>query len=163
MQISAGSKNPAKWQAVSEVFKEYEVIAMDTPSLVSGQPFSDAETREGAVNRAFAGMGANRIGIGLEGGVMYSGRQLYLCNWGALVTPDKQIYTASGARIALPKTVTVQLESGAELGLVMEAYTDNRDVRKKEGAIGIFTNGRISRKDMFIHVVQMLRGQWECK
>ncbi|MFC0300945.1 DUF84 family protein [Virgibacillus soli] len=163
MKIIIGSKNPAKMEAVKTVFSDAVVEADSVPSDVSAQPFSDEETREGAINRAKAcsKRHENTIGIGLEGGVMYVGKQLFLCNWGALVTEEGNVFTASGARIALPTEIEEQLKFGTELGDVMDAYAKKQDVRKKEGAIGIFTNDLVSRSDMFVHVVQLLRGQWE--
>ncbi len=163
MQIRVGSKNPAKIKAVAQVFPEAEVIGMDVPSHVAAQPFSDHETKLGAVNRAKQCSNVNPpfIGIGLEGGVMRMDDEMYLCNWGALVTPDSRIYTASGAKIPLPKEIKSQLDVGEELGYIMDAYVQKKDVRKQEGAIGIFTNGHITRSDMFEHVVKILRGQWE--
>lgn len=162
MKIVVGSKNQAKWKAVQEVFTEGHVVHADVPSMVSKQPFSDQETRNGAINRAMrcADVDTNAIGIGLEGGVVYVAGQLYLCNWGALVTKGRDIYTASGARIALPSGITDKLEAGYELGDIMDDYAGKQKVRTNEGAIGIFTNESISRKAMFVHVVHLLRGQW---
>lgn len=163
MNIVIGSKNPAKIKAVQAVFPGNEVTSMDVPSNVSAQPFSDEETMRGAINRAqqCARLNPSQIGIGLEGGVMYVDNKLYVCNWGALVTPNNQVFTASGARIALPQEFAEKLSSGVELGDVMDEYAKKTDVRKREGAIGIFTNELISRSEMFVHVVKLLRGQWE--
>lgn len=163
MTVIVGSTNSAKVNAVQAVFPSDTVIAKNVPSNVSSQPFSDEETREGAINRAIQCMKSapNAIGIGLEGGVMYVGGQLFLCNWGALVTSIGEIYTASGARILLPDAIKEQLEQGIELGEVMDMYMNKSGIRYQEGAIGIFTNNLISRKDMFTHVVTLLKGQWE--
>jgi inosine/xanthosine triphosphatase len=35
------------------------------------------------------------------------------------------------------------------------------DVRKNKGAIGVFTNGQISRAEMFSHIMRLLIGQYE--
>ncbi|ALX48416.1 DUF84 family protein [Lentibacillus amyloliquefaciens] len=163
MELVIGSGNPAKIAAVNDVFTEDEVFSRDVPSLVSSQPFSDEETRKGAINRAAGSLKANSadIGIGLEGGVMYVEDDLYLCNWGALITRDHVSFTAAGARILLPKEIEHELKIGNELGDVMDGYAKRENVRKKEGAVGIFTNDRISRKAMFAHVVKLLHGQWE--
>jgi len=163
MKIIIGSQNPTKWKAVQDIFAEHQIDTKDVPSLVSPQPFSDEETREGAINRALqcAQASPEAIGLGLEGGVMHVHDQLYLCNWGALVTPDKKVYTASGARVVLPPDIEAQLKKGNELGDMMDSYAHKQAVRNNEGAIGIFTNDLISRKDMFIHAVRLLRGQWE--
>lgn len=163
LKIYVGSKNPTKVDSVKRVFPEAEVVGMEVESKVAAQPFSDEETLEGAVNRAreCASHHKSKMGIGLEGGVMEIEDDLYLCNWGALVDEKENVYSASGARIRLPDEVKAGLEKGKELGDVMDEYADKHDVRKNEGAIGIFTNGLIHREDMFTHVVQLLKGQWE--
>ncbi|MEN1968177.1 DUF84 family protein [Lentibacillus sp. N15] len=163
MKITIGSNNPTKIKAVQEVFATHTVQAMNASSSVSAQPFSDEETREGAINRALECVRRNpeSIGIGLEGGVMYVEDQLYLCNWGAMVDRDKNTFTASGARIPLPEAVHSELCKGHELGDVMDQYAKKQEVRKKEGAIGIFTNEIVTRQEMFSHLVKLLRGQWE--
>ncbi|MFD1415281.1 DUF84 family protein [Oceanobacillus jeddahense] len=161
--VIIGSKNPTKVQAVRNIFQTSEVNSLDVPSNVSIQPFSDEETRMGAVNRAkaCAASSSGAIGIGLEGGVMYVDETLFLCNWGALATGDGKLYTASGARIAIPKEIEEELKITGELSTVMDAYTKKENVRSHEGAIGIFTNNCITREDMFTHVVQLLKGQYE--
>lgn len=163
MKVIVGSKNKAKVKAVSQVFLTDTVIAKNTVSDVSAQPFTDEETRLGAINRAKHSVVLNEdnIGIGLEGGVMYIGEELYLCNWGALVTNERYVYTASGARILLPNELAKQLKRGIELGDLIDNYTNKSDVRSNEGTIGIFTNGIVSREEMFAHVVKLLKGQWE--
>ncbi|WP_077621256.1 DUF84 family protein [Sediminibacillus massiliensis] len=163
MKITVGSLNPAKVNSVRNVFPDAEIKEMDVSSKVSLQPFSDEETLEGAVNRARECASSNQsdIGIGLEGGVMEIGDELFLCNWGALVNHQGDTYLASGARIPLPTEVAEQLQKGIELGPVMDEYSQKQDVRKKEGAVGIFTNELISREEMFTHVLKLLKGQYE--
>lgn len=163
MNIVIGSKNPTKIKAVQSVFQGYQVGSLDAQSNVSAQPFSDKETRLGAINRAkaCAKSDENIIGIGLEGGVMELNDDLYLCNWGAIVTDKNKEFTASGARIILPVEIANQLKSGSELGDVMDHFTHKSGIRNKEGAIGVFTNDLISRETMFMHVVALLKGQWE--
>ncbi|WP_186578338.1 DUF84 family protein [Aquibacillus kalidii] len=163
MKIHIGSKNPTKIKAVSNVFKDWEIESVNVESKVSLQPYSDDETLEGAINRArqCAQMSKNLLGIGLEGGVMEVGSELFLCNWGALINETGEVFVASGARIPLPKEISKQLEKGIELGDVMDDYTKKTDIRKHEGAIGIFTNNIVSREEMFTHVVKLLKGQYD--
>lgn len=163
MKIIIGSSNPTKIAAVQDVFSDNEIISLDVPSNVSPQPFTDEETRQGAINRAeqCAVTSPEAIGVGLEGGVMYIDQQLYLCNWGALVTPCNKVFTASGARILLPVEIANQLKAGSELGHLMDEYALKKEVSKREGAIGIFSNNLVTRKEMFAHVVTLLKGQWE--
>ncbi|WP_080875010.1 DUF84 family protein [Oceanobacillus timonensis] len=162
-RITIGSENPTKIAAVKNIYHDFEVRSLQVPSGVSAQPFSDEETQLGAMNRAkaCAASSADGIGIGLEGGVMYVGDTLFLCNWGALATEDGKLYTASGARIALPKEIEDGLQTAGELSVVMDEYTKKENVRSQEGAIGIFTNNLVSRENMFTHVVQLLKGQYD--
>lgn len=163
MTIIIASTNPTKVNAVKEVFINQTVSAKDIPSLVSNQPLTDIETLTGALNRAKQAAKVENaiIGIGLEGGVMEIENQIYLCNWGALVDQTGAEFIAGGARIPLPVEITTALKEGKELGDLMDFYAQKKNVSKKQGAIGIFTNELIGRKDMFIHVLQLLKGQYK--
>lgn len=162
MDIIIGSMNRAKVNAVETVFTDGQIIQMKVSSDVSAQPLTSKETREGAINRAkhCSQQTPNAICIGLEGGVTMIDDTLYLCSWGALVVNNK-IYTAGGPNIPLPNTFVEPLYNGVELAKLMESYTNLKDVRHREGAIGIFTNGQISRSELFAHIVQLLKGQME--
>lgn len=165
MKIAIGTKNRAKIQAVKNVFgADADIIGIDVPSGVSEQPFSDEETITGAINRAKEAIvkTSRPIGIGLEGGVTETPFGLVLCNWGAIVVEGEQKpFIAGGARILLPEVISERLRKGEELGPVMAEFCKKENVRSHEGAIGIFTNGRINRDDMFTHVVKILKGQLE--
>lgn len=164
MKIIIGSKNPAKITAVKNSFLQQngQFISMDIPSGVSAQPFTDEETIQGAINRAMGALkqGNGDIGIGLEGGVQETSHGLLICNWGALAAIDREPIIAGGARFLLPEEVAVRLRAGEELGPVMDDYAQMKNVRKHEGAVGIFTNGLINRVDMFTHLMNLLVGQY---
>lgn len=168
MKIGIGTLNAAKRAAVQHAWTKnidqpIEFIQMDVPSLVSAQPLSDEETVKGAINRSRAVIAQSdcEVGIGLEGGVKWVGDQLYLCNWGALITQRGDVFTASGAGVPLPTEIEVGIKDGIELGPLMDAYTNRQGIRHNEGAIGVFTNGLITRSDMFEHIVVQLIGQWQ--
>ncbi len=162
-KIVIGSLNPAKINAVKSVFVSNEVEGYDANSQVSAQPMNDKETRSGAIHRAkeSAQVSPGYLGIGLEGGITVDEGVCYLINWGALVDEHGHIFVASGARIPLPDEVSKPVLDGEELGIVMDRYAQKNNVRKNEGAIGIFTNGVVDRSMMFQHVVQLLKGQYE--
>lgn len=164
MRVAIGSKNKTKIGAVENVFKSMnpEICAVNVPSGVSAQPFSDEETMVGAKNRAYAALmeAESDIGIGLEGGVMETSEGLLLCNWGALKLKDGSEFIASGARILLPEEISHGLRQGFELAHVIDEYTSKHDVRSNEGAIGIFTKSLVQREEMFIHIVKLLVGQY---
>ncbi|MFD1777584.1 DUF84 family protein [Fredinandcohnia salidurans] len=164
IQIAIGTKNPAKVDAIIQGFAGIEAKFHQTSvsSGVSAQPFSDEETIQGAINRAKSALEkeGTDIGIGLEGGVVETEFGMFLCNWGAIVDKDNDPIIAGGARILLPSEIARELKKGIELGDVMEDFTKQKDIRKAEGAIGIFTNQYVNRKDMFTHVVKLLIGQF---
>ncbi|SDH72580.1 inosine/xanthosine triphosphatase [Alteribacillus bidgolensis] len=162
--IAIGSKNNAKIQAAANVFprEEYIVKGYSVDTAVSDQPFSEEETKKGAVHRSKAALAMDAvIGIGLEGGVEPMEDGLYLCSWGALADEKGRLFTAAGAKILLPEEVAEGLYKGEELKTMMEAYTNKKGVSHNEGAVGIFSNGFISRADMFAHIVWLLYGQWK--
>lgn len=167
MKILIGTYNRAKTKAVHTISSLYypnvEFENKEVASLVSEQPMSDKETRQGAVNRATQLMSHSDalFGIGLEGGVNEIEGVMYICNWGALYTNDGKLFTATGAGVPLPEEIAVQLRAGAELGPVMNVYTNKNNIRHEEGAIGIFTNGLVKRDDMFEHIMLLLIGQYE--
>jgi inosine/xanthosine triphosphatase len=165
VKIAIGTKNPAKIKAGELAGRELsaELISIDVPSEVSEQPFSDEETIEGALNRAKNAMRETQadFGLGLEGGVVKTPYGLFICNWGALVTKENKSFVSGGARIKLPDEIADELYSGRELGPVMDEYTKKQDIRKSEGAVGIFSNGRIKRDRMFEHIIELLVGQYE--
>nr|WP_263325391.1 DUF84 family protein [Neobacillus sp. Marseille-Q6967] len=167
MKIIIGSNNPAKIAAVKSAFqyRQSEFLSLDIPSGVSEQPFSDEETIKGAINRALGALerGKGDIGIGLEGGVQETTYGLVLCNWGALASKELEPIIAGGARFLLPEEIAVRLRAGEELGPVMDDYAAKENVRKNEGAVGIFTNGLINRAGMFSHIMNLLVGQYHYK
>lgn len=156
------SLNQAKVTAVKEVYPLSEVKALTYPSHVREQPRSDEETRQGAINRAMNALSDNKdaICIGLEGGVMELEGKLYLTSWGALAEEGKELLTAAGLRIELPKHFKETLKN-SELSELIDAYTKTVNTREGLGAIGVFTNEHIERKDLFKQILISLKGQLE--
>ncbi|MGG4166181.1 DUF84 family protein [Rossellomorea vietnamensis] len=167
LNIAIGTTNPAKVQAIQKAFgeqyNEVQFECLKTESRVSEQPMTDQETIEGALNRAKNVLKEtdSDVGIGLEGGVSESLYGMFVCNWGALVDRQGNEIIGGGARISLPAEITRELKKGKELGPLMDEYTQRTGIRKKEGAVGVFTNGLVTRETMFHHVVQLLLGQWQ--
>ncbi|KHF39669.1 DUF84 family protein [Halalkalibacter okhensis] len=164
MIIAIGTKNPAKVHAVQDslIREGHTFVCVKAKSGVSPQPFSDLETLEGAKNRARHALAMTDadLAFGLEGGVQETDSGLLLCNWGVLVHKDGAEWIASGAKFPLPDQVAKRLRQGEELGTVMAEVTGDIDTRKKEGAIGIYTGGWVSRKELFAHLVKLLYGQY---
>lgn len=166
VKVAVGTKNKTKIEAVRAVFPMNDIVCCQVQLSVSKQPFSDEETLQGAIERATLAVREQQahIGIGLEGGIFVAQDEtIWLCNWGALVDRDGVVVVAGGARIPLPDEIGIQLKRGKELAEVIDEYANRRDVRSNEGAIGILTNGTLDRTNMYTHIVQMLKGQYEHK
>lgn len=165
MEFIIASMNQAKITAATKVittyFPEAIIHNMESQSGVRAQPVGDEETVTGAMNRArfIRNNHPGAIGIGLEGGVRFVGEEMYICNWGALALPNGKVITAGGAQIPLPSELAKEIKQGKELGPVMEQYVNHKGVRQKEGAMGVFTAGMITRVELFSHIMQLLIGQ----
>ena len=172
MKVMIGSRNPAKYMAVQQALeglglKGSDTVSIDVDSGVRNQPLTDEETIEGALQRAREALdksGDAEFAIGLEGGVVLDNTTSFpvmICNWGALVAKNGKEYIAGGARIPLPAAFREELLAGKELGDLMDLYCQRKDIRKHEGAVGIFSDGAVTRLQMFEHVCQLLIGQWK--
>lgn len=167
MDFVIGSTNRAKVQAAKEIItSQYPMASLteqNVESGVSNQPFGDEETRTGAINRAKVAAQSKEgaIGIGFEGGIRMVGRQMYLCNWGALALPDGTVFTAAGAQIPLPLDIARKLLEGQELGPVVDDYFKASGIPHREGAIGMFTAHLVNRNQLFEHILLLLIGQFE--
>lgn len=166
MKVAIGTLNRAKTKAVRNIintyFNDVEFQEIDVPSNVSAQPFSDEETRQGAINRALNTLeksGAD-LNFGLEGGVREIDGVMYCCNWGAVALKNGQVLSAAGAQFILPDEIANELRAGKELGPVMDEFTKEKDIRSSKGAIGVFTANLIDRTEMFEHIVKLLVGQY---
>lgn len=165
MEFIIGSMNQAKVAATKQVIQEYypnaKVQQITSDSGVPAQPIGDEETIKGAINRAkdVRKNNPSAFGIGLEGGVRKLGDTLYICNWGALSTPEGHMITAGGAQIPLPAEIAIEIAEGKELGPVIELYFNDNNLRQKEGAMGMFTAGAMTRVELFSHIVHLLIGQ----
>lgn len=160
-KIVVGSLNKTKTNAVQLVFPTDEIRNIDLPSNVPSQPITSEMTRKGAINRAKNGLKdvSADYSIGLEGGVTLIDGELFLCNWGALATSSGKIFTASGGLIPLPASFIEPILQGEELASLIEQYTNRRDIRSQEGAVGVFTNGLITRKQVYTYIGTLLKGQ----
>ncbi|PID03915.1 inosine/xanthosine triphosphatase [Sporosarcina sp. P2] len=162
MEFVLGSENQAKKRAVVRVVERYvensTISFASVQSGVSAQPMSEEETRQGAINRSITAA-KNAFGIGLEGGVHMLSGTMYLCNWGALTTPEGKMFTAAGAQIPLPDELADEIRRGKELGDAVDTYFKKQNVRTSEGAMGMLTAQLVPRDALFEHIMQLLIGQ----
>jgi inosine/xanthosine triphosphatase len=160
MRVAVGSTNPVKIHAVRETFQEVfgvvEVIGLRVDSGVSSQPFKE-EVIEGSVKRARNALKVTDadLGVGIEGGVMRLGERWYNLGFVAIVDREGVMGTGTSGWFECPLSILGKLKDGKELGEVMDELMGRKDTKKQEGAIGIFTKGRVSRKDLYKHGILM--------
>ncbi len=160
-KVAVGSSNPAKLAAVRAAMAKLapgaEIVALDVVSGVPAQPWGERETRLGAIARARGAMAAADadLGLGLEGGVIDDGAGLELVSWVAALDREGRVGLASGLRFMLPSRAARRLRDGAELGDVMDELFATRESKRASGAVGLLTEGFVSRAEAFADLVAM--------
>jgi inosine/xanthosine triphosphatase len=154
--VTVGSTNPVKVEPVravlARIFPEARVIAIDARSGVPEQPIGFEQMRRGAHSRAVGALeellalepdanGAERWGVGLEGGVEFEDELAWLTGAVVVVADNGRSSLAWSPRCPLPPGVASALRAGGELGPIMDELTGVSDSKKKLGAIGYQTNG----------------------
>lgn len=130
--------------------RQLEIQTIPVASGVSAQPLTDAETRQGARNRAQVVLQQNQMidyALGLEGGVLtdeLSG-DLFSVVWVCAQDRQGDFREVSGAKFRLPDNLAAGLRRGVELKDAMFEHTGQADVNKKDGMIGAVTGGIITR------------------
>lgn len=160
-RAAVGSTNPAKLQAVHRALARLApgcaIEAVAVRSSVGDQPFGDEETRRGALLRARSALEASGadVAFGLEGGVIFELDVPWLVSWVAAVTREGWTGEASGLRMPLPPSVTARLRAGAELGDLIDELFSVSASKQHAGAVGLLTEGFVSRTDAFADLVAM--------
>lgn len=152
MRVRVGSLNPAKVRPVRDVFAAWwpnaEVEGVDVPSGVPEQPVGEAQTREGAVNRARAALVGADWGVGLEGGVTFEGEEGRLFGFVA-VARGARVEVARTAELRLPPRVAARVRAGEELGRVMDELLGTTNVNRGVGSFGTLSRGLVTRADVW--------------
>ena len=172
MRVVVGSGNPVKRDATARVFGEATVEAVAVASGVSEQPVGHTETRRGAATRAVRALDGGGdapvadadLGVGIEAGVVTVeevtpargieradavtavGDGLSLVMWAAVTDGDRLAY-GGGPTFPIPDHIAARVRAGEELGPVMDDVLGVDDVARKQGAVGVFTAGRVTRTD----------------
>ena len=161
LSIAIGSQNPVKIAAatavLSRVFAGATFTGVAVQSGVPAQPWGEAQTRQGALNRARAALrhtGAD-VGLGLEGGVRETSLGIMTCAWCAIVNSMGKTGYGGGLHILLPPPVARQVRRGGELGPAMDSLVNEENTKQRQGAIGILTGGLSSRQAAYEQLVAM--------
>lgn len=155
--VVCATTNPAKIQSILLAFNdiygedschiESVVVASDVPE----QPFGSDETRQGARNRLSHARAIKpnadfwvAIEAGIEEGSTFS--------W-VVIEHQAMRGEARSATLPLPEVILKNLSAEKTLGMVMSEYTGIEMIGRKEGAIGTFTAGKLTRSSVYYQAV----------
>ncbi len=161
MRIAVGTDNPLKYQAVRNVlhrlYPKAEFTALKVDTRMPRQPKGDRQTRQGAANRAHAARLATHAdwGIGIEAGVIQTEFGMMTCAWCAIEDRKGRVGIGGSTNMLLPDEIAEQIRAGKELGPAMDEFAHIKDVKKKMGAIGIFTRGLTDRRRSYELIVKL--------
>ena len=171
MKIAIGTDNPVKIRAVRNVLRrvypEAQVVSLKVLSHIARQPKGDRQTRRGAANRAHAVRLATRAdwGVGIEAGIVENEFGMMTCAWCVIEDKAGRIGVGGSTNMLLPGEVAERIRNGAELGQAMDELTGIRNVKRKMGAIGVFTRGLSDRQRAYEFIVKLAvaRFLWKSK
>lgn len=161
MHVIVTSKNPVKLEATKQAFKQvfgdeeiqFEVVSV--PSGVSDQPMSEAETIEGARNRASNAKKQTPDAdywVGIEGGVQTLNNEMLTYAW--IYVLGKELEgKARSASFYLPQQIKALVESGKELGDADDIVFGKSNSKQQNGAVGILTHDIITRTALYIPAI----------
>ena len=157
--VAVGSTNPVKISAVRAVLERAgataRVAGIAVSSGVREQPFGDAETIQGATQRARAALAATGadLAVGLEGGVVEEDGAMRTCAWASVVGRDGRIGIGGSLAMMLPDPVAALVREGVELGHAIDRITGAHDTKRGAGAVGILTAGLVDRQRAYESLV----------
>jgi len=158
MIVVVGTSNPVKTKAVKRVlskFYDVSVLSRNVPSGVPPQPVGLEETLRGAVSRASSALGlvdGAELGVGIEAGLIpvpstlsgYMDQQ-----FAALADPSGRITIGAGPSFEYPTSLVARvLKEGIEVGTAMDQLTGIHELGKKQGGIGYFSHGHLTRTQL---------------
>lgn len=159
LEVVVASLNPVKQWAARHAFEqafpeqEIKVSGLSVASGVRDQPLTDEETLRGAQQRV---AGARRLlpdadfWVGLEGGVAeVPSLGLQAFGWMCVQSPTQQHSARSGS-FPLPIAAVARIAGGEELGPIMDELFQAHNSRQKGGAVGLLTNGLVSREALYV-------------
>jgi inosine/xanthosine triphosphatase len=161
VRAAVGSTNPAKVDAVRRTLSRFApecvVVAVDVPSGVGVMPLGENAIRTGALARARAALERTdaEIAFGLEGGAILDRDRAWLTAHVVALTRDGQLGEAAWGRMLLPRVAAERIRAGEELGDIIDDLFDRKASKRQTGAVGLLTEGTVSRTDAFADLVAM--------
>lgn len=152
--IVAATMNPAKLAAITNAFNDVfgqnvcriESVTIDN-SHIPSQPMSDKETRSGARARVMTARQVRpeaNFWVGIEAGIEDNMAFAWI-----VVENAQQRGESRSASLPLPSGILADINQGKELSEVMLELNNDTELNKKQGAIGYFTNNKLTRTTVY--------------
>ena len=164
--ILVASQNPVKIAAALAGFQAmfpniiFEAKGVDVPSGVPEQPFSDAETLEGALNRARNARETQAQAdywIGIEGGVDDTIEQtagtLQSFAWVVIVDQEGKTGKARTMSYYQPEEIARLVRGGMELGHADDQVFGRTNSKQANGNVGLLTGDVVTRETYYVQAV----------
>jgi len=164
--VIVGSTNPVKLTAVQTGFgamfpqERFNFSGIDVLSGVSAQPQSDAETLQGARQRAVNAQeqepGAD-FWVGVEGGVdglPGKSETLLAFAWVVVLSAEQRGCARTGA-FELPAPVAELVSGGTEVGEADDQVFGTQGSKQHNGAVGLLTQDTLTRDGFYAQAVQL--------
>jgi inosine/xanthosine triphosphatase len=136
--------------------ESFTVSGLSVPSGVSDQPMSDAETLQGAVNRADNARIAQPdadFWVGMEGGLELTTDGKFLGFAWIVVKGRECAGQSRTATFTLPDEVARLIRQGYELGHADDLVFQRSNSKQGTGSVGILTGDVITRTIYYQHAV----------
>ncbi|MCX6136473.1 MAG: inosine/xanthosine triphosphatase [Ignavibacteriales bacterium] len=131
---------------------------MEIESGVAATPLSIQELMDGAATRARSAYDAAKtnlpdgdtlLAVGAEGGLWRTDTTAFLQSWVCIYDGSVMHFGSSGA-IEIPFALSREVfENGRDLGMVIDRFAEQHDVRSKQGTWGVLTKDLVTREDSF--------------
>ena len=175
MQIAIGSTREPEIEAMKEAWQVFgskivedsqeedsQFLSYDVPSGALTMPISVDDLMKGAqarVENLLLQLKREKAEVdfyvGLERGfnvVNSQGprRQVFLESW-AYVSDGYQGFFGHGGGVSVPSRIADPvIDRGIELGIIIDRFSEEKDMRSKQGAWGVLTQDVLTRKHSFV-------------
>ncbi len=160
-KIIVASTNPVKIDAVRQGFarmfpgETFDVHGIGAQSGVSDQPMGDAETAQGAHNRAAHARALAPDAdywVGVEGGCADVNGEMQTFAWVVVMGRTREGKSRTGT-FYLPHEVARLVREGMELGHADDAVFGRSNSKQQNGSVGLLTDDAIDRIEYYAHAV----------
>jgi len=152
MKINIGSENPVKINAVKNAFKKYfdkvEVKGIETKTDIRDQPLNLLEIIEGAKTRAKKNFSDCSYSVGIESGIMgFPSETGYMEITVAVIFDGQNFFFGTSPLFEYPqKAVRLLLQERHDVTTAFaELFGKEKDLGRKNGAVGELTKGKLNR------------------